>query len=123
MAVNISVVSGNLTRDAELKQVGDLSILEFSIASNRKFKDKEEVLFLDCTVFGARANSLASLLTKGKQILVQGLLRQETWEKDGQKRSKIGLIVDSVEFLGARESAAPTQNTEVKSDVTESVPF
>ncbi len=99
---NNSSLSGRLTRDAELKYTTSGSpVLDFSLASNQKRGDKEETMFLDCTMFGDRAEKLVKHLQKGKSLIVSGKLRQESWEKDGDKRSKISLLVDSVTFLSS----------------------
>jgi single-strand DNA-binding protein len=58
--------------------------------------------FIDCTVFGARAESLSNYLSKGSKVAIEGKLRWSQWERDGQKRSKIEVIVDEIEFLTAR---------------------
>jgi single-strand DNA-binding protein len=129
--VNRVIISGRLTRDAEVKNLpSGTSVVEFGLASNRKFKDKEDTTFIDCTMFGDRASNLAQYLTKGKKLIVEGRLRYESWEKDGQKRSRVGVVVDEVSFM------EPPQKSEVESvseersapdmsyvDLTENVPF
>jgi single-strand DNA-binding protein len=94
--LNSVTLSGRLTRDPEFKTIKDTDILEFSIASSEKYKDDERTVFIDCTVFGTRAEPLSRFLTKGKQISLTGRLRQDNWEKDGQKRSKIHLVVEEL---------------------------
>lgn len=129
--VNRVIISGRLTRDAEIKNLpSGTSVVEFGLASNRKFKEKEDTTFIDCTMFGDRASNLAQYLTKGKKLIVEGRLRYESWEKDGQKRSRVGVVVDEVSFM------EPPQKSEVESvseersipdmsyvDLTENVPF
>jgi single-strand DNA-binding protein len=62
--------------------------------------------FIDCTMFGARAQSIAGFLSKGAKVAVEGKLRWSQWERDGQKRSKIEVIIDEIEFLSSRDGAS-----------------
>lgn len=101
--LNCVVVSGNLVKDCEKKKAGETPIIEFTIANNewRKSGDSAEsfVNFIDCTMFGKRVQKLSEYMTKGTKVTVLGHLRQQRWEKDGQKRSKLTLIVEEVELL------------------------
>lgn len=110
MSINRVNISGNLTRDPEQRATqGGTSITTFGIAVNDRRRDpqsgewKDYPNFIDCVVFGNRADALAKLLTKGMKVAVEGKLRWSQWEKDGQKRSKIEVIVDEVEFLSQRQ--------------------
>ena len=96
---------GRLTRDAELKYTtGGLAISKFSIACNSRAKKGDqwidEASFFEVSVFGKSAETLNQYLTKGKQIAVQGRMKQERWESEGQNRSKIVINADSVQLLG-----------------------
>ncbi len=96
---------GRLTRDAELKYTtGGLAISKFSIACNSRAKKGDqwidEASFFEVSVFGKSAETLNQYLTKGKEIAVQGRMKQERWEKDGQNHSKIVINADSVQLLG-----------------------
>lgn len=108
MGFNKVIVLGNLTRSPQLKYApSGTAICEFGLAVNRKYKQgeelKEEVCFLDVTVFGRQAESAAQYLDKGRQALVEGRLQQQRWEtEDGQKRSKIVVIAESVVFVGGK---------------------
>ncbi len=99
MNVNQVAVSGNLTRDAETKHAGQLSICELSLAVNKSRKKNnewvQEVSFFDVTAFGKLADANARL-SKGECVLVIGELKQERWEKDGQKRSAIKIIANGI---------------------------
>jgi len=103
MDLNRVVLIGRLTRDAELRQNGT-TVSSFSIAVNRKKKQGDEwvddVNFFDVCLFGKQAESLQKYLTKGKQIAIDGELKQDRWEKDGQNRSKVVVIANSVQLLG-----------------------
>ena len=123
MSINHSTLSGNLTRDAELRySEGGVAILSFGLAFNdrRKQKDSDEwedvVNFIDCTLFGNRAEALEPYLLKGTKVCLDGKLRWGQWETDdGDKRSKIELIVEELEFMAPRrdedESADPPKKT------------
>ena len=111
MSINRVNVSGNLTRDPELRQTaGGMSVLSFGIAVNDRRKNsstgewEDYPNFLDCTLFGTRADGLSKILTKGSKVAIDGKLRWSQWEKDGQKRSKVEIIVDSLDFMSQRNS-------------------
>lgn len=104
MGINRVVIGGNLTRDPELKRTGGgTSVLTFGVAVNDRRKNpqtgewEEHANFVDCTLFGARADALARFLEKGTKVTVDGRLRYSSWEKDGQRRSKLEVIVDEIE--------------------------
>ncbi len=109
MSINCVLITGNLTRDAELRQTASgMGVLGFSVAVNDRRKNNqtgqwEDVPnYVDCTMFGARADSLSRYLVKGTKVAIQGKLRYSSWERDGQKRSKIEVIVDEIEFMSSR---------------------
>lgn len=111
MSINRATISGNLTRDAELRSTASgMPVLSFSVAVNDRRKNNqtgewEDVPnFIDCTMFGTRAQSLSQYLTKGTKVAVEGKLRWSQWERDGQKRSKIEIIVDSLDFMSSRNN-------------------
>jgi len=98
---------GTLTRDVEVRSVGQTSVANVAIAINEKYTTKagekrEDVLFLECVLWGRTAELAGEYLAKGKQVLFGGRLKQENWEdkQSGQKRSKIVLNVDTMQFLG-----------------------
>lgn len=109
MSINRVVLSGNATRDAELRQTqGGSSVLAFGLAVNDRRKNpqtgewEEYPNFVDLTMFGARAQALAQYIKKGSKLAVEGKLRYSSWERDGQKRSKLEVIVDELEFMSSR---------------------
>lgn len=107
--INHVTLVGRLTRDAELKFTNTgLAILKFSIAVNRWVKsgDKggEEAHFFDVTVFGKQGEAVSQYMTKGKQVAVDGELRQDRWEKDGQKHSKVHVVANNLQLLGGSTS-------------------
>ena len=104
MAFNKVILSGNLTRDIEIKNFGSTSVGNFTIAVNNKYKDKngqmqEDVAFVDCAAWGRTAETMAQYLGKGRKVLIEGRIKQENWEKDGQKRSKLTVTVSGFEFM------------------------
>lgn len=118
MSINRVVISGNLTRDPELRSTASgMPVLGFGVAVNDRRRNQQTgewedyPNFIDCTMFGARAESVSRFLSKGSKVAIEGKLRWSQWERDGQKRSKIEVIVDEIEFLTARgdRNAAPTQ--------------
>lgn len=105
MAINRVTIMGNLTRDAELRKKGDAtSVLTFGLAINEKKKDSETgeyvdaPVFVDCALFGARAETLAPYLTKGKKVSVDGRLRYHSWMKNEEKRHALAVLVTDIEF-------------------------
>jgi len=101
---HVSII-GRLVRDAELKSTANgFAVCKFSIAVNRKKKEgdtwTDEANFFDITLWGRQAESLSQYLLKGKQIAVAGELRQDRWQQDGQNRSKIEIVAESVQLLG-----------------------
>lgn len=106
--VNHVVLIGHLTKDAELKYTGGgFTVSNFSIAINRRRKNGEqwedEVHYFDITLFGKTGESLKPYLLKGKQVAVDGELRQDRWEKDGQSRSKVYVAANTVQLLGGEK--------------------
>ena len=131
--VNRTVVSGNLTRDPEEKMTQNgTCVLEIGIAVNESRKNaqgdwEDKANFIDCTMYGKRASGIAPYLRKGMHVTIDGHLRQERWEKDGQKRSKLKLIVDELDFSGNRggEQAPETESepAEQQGAYDEDIPF
>ena len=103
--LNQVLLIGNLTKDPESRAAGTHTVASFSIAVNRRSKGqdgqpKEEVSFFDCEAWDKTANLVQQYCTKGKQILVQGSMKQERWTtQDGQNRSKVKVIASNIQFL------------------------
>ena len=109
--LNHVTLIGRLTRDAELKYTpGGLAISSFSIAVNRRRKNGDqwvdEVSYFDINLYGKPAESLKQYLTKGKQVAVDGELRQDRWEKDGQNHSRIYIAANNVQLLGGNTGSS-----------------
>lgn len=101
---------GNLTRDPELRQTqSGTSVCRFSIAVNRSYNSqdgslRDETCFVEIDCFGKSAENVAKYFSKGKPILVEGRLRQDSWEdkQTGQKRTKLMVVLERFEFVGGR---------------------
>ena len=116
MSINRVNISGNLTRDPELRQTqGGMSILRFGVAVNDRRKNQQTnewedyPNFIDCTLFGKRAESLDGYLSKGAKVAIEGKLRWSQWEHDGQKRSKIEVVVDEIELMSQKQQGYQQQ--------------
>jgi len=99
--MNYSCVSqgGNVVRDPELKQAGEIAVVNFTIATNYTKKSGEKVVsWIPCVVFGKQAEFFAKNFHKGKGIFVEGRLQSSSWEKDGVKRTKVEIVVGKIEF-------------------------
>ena len=149
---NKVILVGNLTRDPELRYTPKgMAIAKLGLAVNRVWRNeagetKEEVTFVDVDVFGRTAENVGQYMRKGRPILIEGRLRLDQWDdkQTGQKRSRLGVVAETVQFLGSpageggpapvapraarpAASAAPTAPTEpVEGDlppVSDDVPF
>ena len=123
MSINRVVISGNLTRDAELRSTASgMSVLGFGVAVNDRRRNSQSgewedyANFIDCTMFGSRAEKLAQYLTRGVKVAIEGKLRWSQWERDGQKRSKIEVIVDDLEFMSSRNGGGNNGGYQQNSD-------
>jgi len=100
-----------------------MAIGKFSIASNRSVKknDKweDEAGFYDCVMFGKMAQSVNQYLTKGQQVSIAGEIRQERWEKDGQARSKVVIIVNHLQLMGGKDDKQIYQKSQQKPNTPE----
>lgn len=116
MSINKVAISGNVTRDPELRTTaGGTGVLTFTLAVNDRRKNpqtgewEDQPNFIDCTVFGNRGVSLANLIFKGTKLAISGRLKWSSWEKDGVKRSKVEVIADEVELMQRPANQAASQ--------------
>ena len=120
--LNQVIMSGRLTRDASLKTLSSgSSVAELSLASNRIWNDRsgnkqEETVFVDVDLWGKQAEYFGNNLKKGDYIMVTGRLRRESWETDGQKRSKLSLRADKIDLPPKVVNTTPAQEPEVNFD-------
>lgn len=104
--LNTVALVGRLTKNCEMKYTNSgYAICNFSLAVNKRVKDSQgnwndKASFFECTYFGKAAEGVSQYLTKGQQVSVQGSLDQQTWESNGQKRSKVVINVNSLGLLG-----------------------
>lgn len=116
MSINRVAISGNIGNDPDLRQTASgVQVLSFSVAVNDRVKGEDgqwtdRPNWIDCTMFGARAQSVSRFLSKVSKVAIEGKLRWSQWERDGQKRSKIEVVVDEIEFMTSRGDA-PSQAT------------
>jgi single-strand DNA-binding protein len=141
MSINRVCISGNLTRDPELRSTGSgMAILQLGMAVNDRRKNpqsgewEDAPNFVDVVVFGQRAESLSRFLSKGSKIIVDGKLRWSQWEdkETGKKRSKIEVVADDIDFASGRGEggggggsySAPTSSASPSDPVFEDdIPF
>lgn len=116
--LSVAVLVGRLTRDAELKYIQSGSaVAKFAVATSTRRKKGDEWIdepsFWDVELWGKQAESLNQYLTKGKQVAIEGQMRQERWEKDGAQHMKVVVNANAVQLLGGgRDAAADSQSTD-----------
>ena len=112
--INSVVLVGRLTRDAMLRYSSSGSgFLSFTVAVNRSKRNADgswtvEASFIDCVYFGQNSQSISQYLVKGKQVAIQGELRQNKWESDGQQRSKLDVVVNTLSLLSGGNQGQPS---------------
>ena len=111
MSINRVLVSGHLTRNPELRRTqSGTNVLSFGVAVNDRRRNQstgeweDYANFFDCVMFGNRAESLSKLLNKGMKVAIEGKLRWSQWEQDGDRKSKVSIIVSEVEFMSDRRN-------------------
>ncbi|ADD66814.1 single-strand binding protein [Denitrovibrio acetiphilus DSM 12809] len=102
--LNKVMMLGNVTRNPEVRYIPgrDLPVAKFGLAVNRKTKDKEETCFIDIVTFGRTAEMCGEYVTKGMPLLIEGRLSYNTWEQEGQKRSKHEVVAENIQFVSSR---------------------
>jgi len=129
MSFNKVILLGNLTRDPDTRQTQSGTLVcRLSIAVNRNYTAtdgtaREEVCFVDVECFGKTAENVSKYFNKGKPILIEGRLRQDTWDDKttGQKRSKLVIVLERFEFVGGG-SGGGTRHEDRSSDYDQSTP-
>ena len=114
MSINKVTLTGNLTRDVELRSTASgTAVMKFGIAVNERIKNNQTgewedyPNFIECTMFGKRAEGVSKYLSKGSKVAIEGHLRYSQWDKDGQKRSKLEVIVDEIELMSGQQQSTP----------------
>ena len=113
--LNHVVLIGRLTRDAELKYTaGGQAVSKFSVAVNRRKKVgdqwEDEANFFDIVLWGKQGESLQNYLLKGKMVGIDGELRQDRWQQDGQNRSKVEIVASYIQLLGGGQGSGDRHN-------------
>lgn len=119
MSLNSVCISGNLARDAELRTTTNgMSVLNMSVAVNERRKNQagewsDYTNWIDCTMFGSRAEKIAQYLTKGSKVAIQGRLHYSSWQdNNGTKRSKLDVTIDEIEFMSKQNRTQNSSNFE-----------
>lgn len=122
--INRATITGNLTRDAELGSTASgMYVLRMRVAVNDRAKNQQtgeyedRTNYIDCVMFGNRAQGVAPYLTKGTKVAIEGKLRWSEWEKDGQKRSKVEVAISSIEFMSRAENPRQKQSALYDDDI------
>ena len=110
VSINRVNITGNLTRDPELRATqSGTQVLHLGVVVNDRRRNpqtgnwEDYPNFIDCVMFGTRAEAIQRYLSKGTKVAIEGRLRYSSWERDGQKRSKIEVVVDEIEFRSSRQ--------------------
>lgn len=118
MSINKVVITGNLTRDAEVRTTsGGTTVSNIGVAVNDRVRNsstgewEDYANFINCVMFGKRAEGISPYLKKGMKVAIEGRLRYSAWESEGQKRNKIEVIVDEIELMSSRQGGSGTQAT------------
>jgi len=127
---NRVILIGNLTRDIELRYTpGGTAVCDIGLAVNDKRKQGdewvEETTFVDCTLWARTAEVASEYLRKGSPCMIEGRLKLEQWEQDGQKRSKLKVVGERMQMLssGERKQSEPDQTSEYREAVDDGIPF
>ena len=126
---NKVLLMGNLTRDPELRYTASgAAVASFGLAVNRKFKQgeewKDEVCFVDITVWAKQGENCAQYLHKGSLVFLEGRLNYQTWEADGgQKRSKLEVVANNIQFLTRQGEKVSMDTGSTSSPSADDIPF
>lgn len=106
---NKVILLGNLTRDVEVRHTsGNNAVANIGLAVNRRWRtpegeQREEVTYIDCEAWGKQAETLAKYVSKGRPLFIEGRLKLDQWEKEGQKFSKLRVVIENFQFVDSRE--------------------
>lgn len=104
--VNKVIIQGRLTRDPEVTEAGGFKKGVITVAWSEKYKETEKVCFLDCIAWRSSAEFLEKYFKKGQEIVIEGQLATNSWEKDGQKYSRIVCNIEKINFCGSKGSGS-----------------
>lgn len=128
---NLMILHGRLTKDVELKKTSsDISYTEFTVAWSEKYKEAETKCFLRCKAWRSTAENISKFFGKGKEIIINGHMVTEEWEKDGQNQSRTICVVDKFDFCGNKSdtTSAPASKPDdgfmnVTDEIDKDLPF
>jgi single-strand DNA-binding protein len=121
-AFNRVILMGNITTEIELRSTqGGTAVCDVSLAVNDRRKNQagewvEDTTFVDVTLWGRTAEVAAEYLGKGSPVLIEGRLKLDTWETDGQKRSKLKVVGERMQMIGSKPKAKVTASTVVSDE-------
>lgn len=128
MSINRVNISGNLGSDPELRATASgMQVLSFLLAVNDRVKQQDGTWtdrpnWVSCTMFGTRADAVSRYLSKGSKVAIEGKLRYSQWERDGQKRSKLEVIVEEIEFMSRQDAVQPQHGPQTQSQHQDQMP-
>jgi len=117
--INRMMIHGRLTKDIEVTQVGGFPKTEFTVAWSEKYKDIEKKCFLRCVAWRSTAEFLQKYFKKGQEIMVEGQMVTDEWEKDGQKQSRTLCNIEKVHFCGSKTENTPTAKNDAFMNIPE----
>lgn len=120
---NLTILTGRITKDLELKQAGQTQVTNFSMAVDNPFK-KDDTSFFDIVAFGKTAQLLNDYCGKGSKVLIEGNLKQDRFQdKEGNNRSVVRVIANRIEFLDSKGNNQPQQQREHTTQTKSKNPF
>lgn len=129
MAINSVSLVGNITFEPELKaMVSGMQVLTFNIAVNERKKNnqtgewEDAPVFVSCAMFGSRAESVSRFISKGSKVAIDGKLHYSQWDRNGEKRNKLDVIVNNIEFMSRNENSG-AQSAPMQDLYSEDIPF
>lgn len=128
--LNKVLMQGRLTRDPEVTEVGGFNKVKVTIAWSEKYKETETKCFLNCEAWRSTADFISNFFTKGQEILIEGRMVTDTWEKDGQKQSRTYCNIEKANFCGSKSDNSNNENKpkdngfiDVPETMAEELPF
>ena len=120
---NLTILTGRITKDLELKQAGQTQVTNFSMAVDNPFK-KDDTSFFDIVAFGKTAELLNNYCGKGSKVLIEGNLKQDRFQdKEGNNRSVVRVIANRIEFLDSKGNNQPQKQQEQTTQTKSENPF
>ena len=129
MSINKVMITGNLTRDAETRTTqSGTSVTTIGVAVNDRTRNQttgeweDYPNFINCVIFGRRGEAISQYLTKGLKVAIEGKLRFSQWEREGEKRSKLDVIVDEIEFMSSKSGGSGATATDASAYSAPQIP-